>query len=174
MTRSFRYFAYGSNMLTRRLKAPHRAPSARPVGTGYLRGRRLTFDKVGRDGSGKCDAQPTGRDGDRVYGVIYEISTAERKALDETEGAGYEAQTVDVETPSGAVEAITYIARQKDPAVRPYHWYRAITLAGAIEHGLPVEYVARLRAVASVEDRNAERRAQHEALLRALGACRRV
>jgi cation transport regulator ChaC len=156
-------------MLRRRLNATDRAPSAEPVGTGYLKGRRLTFDKVSRDGSGKCDAQPTDRESDRVYGVIYEIAIAERKALDEAEGlgAGYEARTVDVETDAGIVEALVYIATNKKPSVRPYHWYKAIALAGAVEHGLPLEYVERLRAVESVEDANVERRAKNEALLAA-------
>ena len=43
---TFTHFAYGSNMLLRRLRAEERAPSAVPIGTGFLEGRRLTFDKV--------------------------------------------------------------------------------------------------------------------------------
>jgi hypothetical protein len=46
-------FAYGSNMLERRLTA--RTPSAIPVGTAYVEEYRLTFDKVSTDGSGKCE-----------------------------------------------------------------------------------------------------------------------
>ena len=83
---SFRYFAYGSNMLTRRLKATDRAPSATLLGIGYVEGRRLTFDKVSKDGSGKCDAESTGENTDRVYGVIFEIASTEKAALDKAEG----------------------------------------------------------------------------------------
>ena len=97
---TFHYFAYGSNMLTRRLKAPERAPSAEFVDTGYIARRRLTFDKLSRDDSGKCDAEETGNESDRVYGVIFEISYKEKPDLDRVEGCGkgYELETVDVIT----------------------------------------------------------------------------
>ena len=55
MPDTFLYFAYGSNMLTRRLTAPARAPLALATGTVFAEGRRLTFDKVSTDGSGKYD-----------------------------------------------------------------------------------------------------------------------
>lgn len=64
----FLYFAYGSNMLFRRLKA--RTPSARLVGVGHVLGYRLVFDKVSKDGSGKCDIERTGVNADMVYGAL--------------------------------------------------------------------------------------------------------
>ena len=54
-TETFLYFAYGSNMFTRRLK--ERTPSVAVADTGFVEGHRLAFDKVSRDGSGK--ANPT-------------------------------------------------------------------------------------------------------------------
>src|SRR3990167_6529353 len=83
---TFKYFAYGSNMLTRRLRAKKQAPSAKPIGIGYVAGRRLTFDKVSQDGSGKCDAEATGKKTDRVYGVIFEIALTDKVALGKAEG----------------------------------------------------------------------------------------
>ena len=59
----FVYFGYGSNMLTRRLTDPKRAPSARALGVGYVDKHRLTFDKISRgtrQNSGKCDMEATG------------------------------------------------------------------------------------------------------------------
>ena len=53
------YFAYGSNMFSRRLKHSTRVPSAEVVGVGSIKGYRLTFDKRSNDGSGKCDAEAT-------------------------------------------------------------------------------------------------------------------
>jgi len=82
------YFAYGSNMLTRRLRAPDRCPSAVAVGSGFLNGRRLTFDKVGSDGSGKCDIEATSNSSDRACGVLFEIDCSEKPALDRAEGLG--------------------------------------------------------------------------------------
>lgn len=164
---TFKYFAYGSNMLTRRLTAKNRAPSAKPVGIGYAEGRRLTFDKVSQDGSGKCDAEATGKITDRVYGVVFEIPLAEKAALDKAEGLGkgYAGERIEVVTAEGKVQLDTYIATKKEPVLRPYHWYKAITVAGAVEHGLPKDYVEWLRAFESIEDPNAERRAENEELL---------
>jgi gamma-glutamylcyclotransferase len=171
--KSLRYFAYGSNMLTRRISARDRAPSAAPLGVGYLEGRRLTFDKLGRDGSGKCDAELTGNRFDRVYGVVFEVRPDEKRMLDRTEGLGrgYEALTVDIVTRRGTVSAATYIATRKERLLQPYHWYKAITVAGALEHGLPADYREWLAAFGSVEDPNEERRAENEALLGTYRAC---
>jgi cation transport regulator ChaC len=165
--KTFHYFAYGSNMLTRRLKAATRAPSAEVVGTGHIVGRRLTFDKFGRDGSGKCDAEATGNETDRVYGVIFEISHSDKTALDSAEGCGqgYTKETVDVVTTETTIPAQIYIAIRKESALRPYHWYKALALAGAVEHGLPNDYVEWLRTFESKEDLNLTRRAENEALL---------
>lgn len=164
---TFQYFAYGSNMLTRRLIAPDRAPSAKPVGIGYAEGRRLTFDKVSQDGSGKCDAEATRDITDRVYGIIFEIDLTDTAALGRAEGLGkgYAEERIAIVTSAGTIDIETYIATKKNPTLRPYHRYKAITLAGALEHGLPNDYVERIRAFESIEDPNAERRAKNEALL---------
>jgi Gamma-glutamyl cyclotransferase, AIG2-like len=83
---SFLYFAYGSNMLTERLK--ERTPSDVPVAVGYIEGYQLGFDKVSGDGSGKCDIRSTGKDVDRVHGVLFRIDTDHMDRLDEAEGLG--------------------------------------------------------------------------------------
>jgi gamma-glutamylcyclotransferase len=105
MADRFLYFAYGSNMLTRRLCAKDRAPSAQRVGVAYMAGHRLSFDKEGKDKegrrSGKCDIQPTDLPTDRVWGVLFSIELAHRDALDRREGEtgknpGYERKDVTV------------------------------------------------------------------------------
>jgi len=58
-----------------------------------------------------------------------------------------------------------YVAKRKNRLLRPYHWYKEITIAGALEHGLPPGYVEWLRAVESIEDHDHRRRVAHEALL---------
>jgi len=164
---TFVYFAYGSNMLERRLKAADRAPSARFTGTGFVTGRRLTFDKVGIDGSGKCDIEATGNAADRVYGVLFEISNEEKAALDRVEGLGkgYDEAAVRVLAMDGAYDAVTYVALMKAADLKPYDWYRAFVVAGAVEHGLPDDYVDRLRAIASWTDPDEKRRMAQEAIL---------
>ncbi len=161
-------FAYGSNMLSARMRAPDRVPSARPIGVGYIAGYRLTFDKVsGKDSSGKCDAEHTRNAADRVYGVLYSVDESEKHRLDDAEGlnAGYDEKCIDVVTARGVKPAVMYFATSKNPSLRPYHWYKALVVAGAVEHGLPFTYVELLRTVESVQDQNAGRRVEHERLL---------
>lgn len=161
------YFAYGSNMLSRRLRSRDRAPSAAAVGIGFVIGHRLAFDKVSADGSGKCDMEATSIPTDRVYGVLYEIDPAEKPNLDRAEGlgAGYREEPVPVATASGTRDATTYIATSKNPALRPYHWYKALVVAGAVEHGLPAAYIEWSRTFDSKVDPDARRRAENELVL---------
>jgi cation transport regulator ChaC len=162
---TFLYFAYGSNMLTRRLH--ERTPSAIAKDVGYVSRRRLTFDKVSSDGSGKCDIESTSYQDDRVYGVVFEIARKEKEELDKAEGRGkgYCEEQVVVISSSGSIEALTYVATKKEPALLPYHWYKALVVAGAVEHTLPTPYVEWLRTVNSIVDPNVRRRAEKEALL---------
>lgn len=163
---TFLYFAYGSNMFTRRLTAPGRTPSAIPEGIGYVAGRRLTFDKVSKDGSGKCDMEP-GNFADRTYGVLFRIAQREAAALDDAEGfgKGYTKETVQVVTAGGTIPATVYVATKKEPACIPYSWYKAFVVAGAVEHGLPNAYIECLRAIPAQADPNAARRSENEAIL---------
>jgi gamma-glutamylcyclotransferase len=162
---TFLYFAYGSNMLTRRLSA--RTPSAVAVGTAYVEGYRLTFDKVSTDGSGKCDIDATGNAADRVWGVLFRIDTAESADLDAAEGLGQGYRKGEVEAVAAATRtrAVAYFATEKDPARIPYHWYKAFVVAGAAEHALPPDHIEGLQNVPSQPDPDANRRARNEALL---------
>jgi gamma-glutamylcyclotransferase len=167
MPDTFLYFAYGSNMLTRRLTAPRRAPSSVAIGTAFAEGRRLTFDKVSTDGSGKCDIEETGNPADRVYGVLFRIDSAETGGLDEAEGLGrgYRKDEIQVVTQNGPSTAVAYFATDKEPARRPYDWYKAFVVHGAIEHRLPDAYIERLQVVPSQRDQDEARRARNEAVL---------
>lgn len=164
MADSFKYFAYGSNMCSRRLR--ERTPSASLVSIGIVRGKRLTFDKVSDDGSGKCSIEE-GEPGASVYGVLFNIMQEEKIALDRVEGVGkgYECTTVQVEIPSGLVSAVTYIATRRDASLKPYHWYKKLVVAGAREHKLPQEYVDYIGRVESIDDPNIERANRHQWLI---------
>lgn len=158
------YFAYGSNMLLARIRA--RVPSARALGPAALPGFRLTFHKIGADGSGKCDIEPASVD-TMVHGVLFDVDAADEPALDRAEelGHGYDKHTLRVRAADGEHAAFTYVALRRDPGLRPFRWYHALVLAGAREHGLPEPYVAVLAAQPVREDPDDERRRRHEALL---------
>jgi hypothetical protein len=164
------YLAYGSNMLTARLRA--RAPSARVVGRAILPARALRFHKRARDGSAKCDAVFTGAEDDAVHGVLFDLEDGDWLGLDRAEGrgAGYERITVEVvpAAPAAAAPraAETFLAQEShiDADLRPYTWYRDLVVAGAREHGLPREYIACVAAVSAVRDPDREREALFYAL----------
>lgn len=157
-------FAYGSNMLSARLR--ERVPSARSLGIAMLHGHELRWHKVARDGSGKCDIVAAAESDQRVYGIVYEIPIAEKPWLDRAEGLGlgYEEQTKTVEMAGRLIHVLAYVATHTQATLAPYSWYRALVVAGAEEHGLPASYVDGLRAVQSIEDPDPERHAKHWAL----------
>ena len=165
MAETFLYFAYGSNMLTRLLRK--RTTSAVPVGTGFLEGHRLTFDKFSTDGSGKCNIESTNDPADRVYGVLFSIETSGAYDLDKAEGlgSGYRKSVVRVVSPTGATKAVAYIADNTDPLFLPFEWYKNFVVRGAIEHKLPAFYVRRLQMIHSRRDSNKKRRERNEAVL---------
>ena len=146
---TYLYFAYGSNMSSGRLRG--RTPSAISLGRARLPEYTLRWHKLGRDGSGKCDIEPSDVPNAAVWGVLYEIDRAERHGLDTVEGlgVGYDERTVRVETDTVVRQAVTYKARPDkiDPALRPLDWYKEHVLRGATEHGLPDEYVRRIGEV---------------------------
>lgn len=160
------YFAYGSNMSRRRLRS--RLPGARRLDSARLDGHALRFHKVGqRDGSGKCDAAPTGDVTDRVWGVLYALSLTELARLDHIEGRGegYERWSLPVMTSSGErFSAQTYIATHTDPLLKPFDWYRCHVLRGAREAALPGDYIATIEAVAADRDPDPDRRARELAI----------
>jgi gamma-glutamylcyclotransferase len=159
---TFKYFAYGSNMLTERLRAADRCPTASPVGFGSVRGYTLQFWKASKDESGKATIVRSERAGARVIGVVFEIDEREKQNLDRAEGVGngYDAlDDVAVRLQCGAeVLARTYIGTALDQTLRPYDWYRALVIAGAIQHGLPSSWIATLEATESIRDLDPRRR----------------
>jgi len=162
---TYLYFAYGSNMLTARLRA--RTPGARPVATGYVTARRLAFHKLSIDGSGKCDLAVAADDASRAYGVLYVLDPGEVPALDCAEGVGhgYRKDAISIVTSAGVVPAMTYLADRTQRGLRPYGWYKAFVVHGAVEHGLPEPYVASLRATDALVDPDVARRARNRAIL---------
>jgi len=161
------YFAYGSNMSTRRLQG--RTPSATPLGVGVLHSHLMKFHKISGDGSGKCDAFETGDANDCMHGVVYRINEAEIETLDIVEelGRGYEKKQASI-TVHGRerLEAFTYCAISTDASLSPYCWYKEHVVRGAEEHGLPRDYTAALRAIRHLDDHDAVRIARELSIYR--------
>ncbi len=154
-------FAYGSNMLWQRIR--DRVPSAVPLGPARLPGYQLHWHKVGKDRSGKCDIRPAADPANLVHGVLYRFDRSDKPLLDAAEGLGYgyDEIEVQVETANGSSLALAYAATHIEPTLRPFDWYQALVVAGAVEHGLPVDYVDALRRIEAKADADAARAALH-------------
>ncbi len=148
-----KYFAYGSNMSSERLRK--RVDSAQPIARAILRCHRLEFHKKGKDKSGKCDIVLSSA-ADVVWGRVYDIDYKHKKILDcyEGLGSGYYEKYVTVELDCGStISAVTYYANPKktDPCLKPYSWYKNYVLKGAREAYLPADYIKSIEAIAEVE-----------------------
>ncbi len=167
MNKLTQYFAYGSNLHPARLeKRIGRCARGTLV---YLHGARLTFNKRGIEGSGKCNIDFTHSKTDTVIGVLYEVSTTQRKLLDDWEAAtcGYEALNTLVTTQTQTVDAFTYKAGDEfiDNALLPFHWYKRFVILGAAYFGFPQDYLYQLEQQQSIPDNDPDRARQNAILL---------
>jgi len=163
--------AYGSNLHPIRME--ERVPSARVLGVVNLPELRLAFHKRSNDGSGKCLLHESRASVDHAYGVLYELDPAQKAGLDAAEGSGkgYFEQQVRVPLNGMDYPSFIYMASSThiDNSLLPYHWYKSLVLVGARFHGLPVEYIATIESVGSIEDPDPVRRQKNEDLLRKMG-----
>lgn len=163
---TFFYFAYGSNMLSARLKA--RCPSAKVIGKATAIGHALEFTKRGKDSSGKATLVSVGDKDIHTPGVLFEVATTDLPKLDLAEGAGYgydrhDEFQVDYSGENG-VTATTYLASKRETHLMPYDWYLALVIAGADEHQLGPAHRARLRQIEYVIDDQITRDGRNVAL----------
>lgn len=163
------YFGYGSNMLLSRIQT--RVPSAEFVTTARLDDHALRFHKRSRDGSGKCNVIPEADQS--VYGVVFDVSSADLRSLDEAEQQGrrYRRKQVTVHGEHATMDAFAYVAEPFyiDDSLLPYEWYHALVLAGAQQHDLPTPYIDQVAAIPTCPDPNRQRRQQHKAILEEAG-----
>ncbi len=155
---SLNYFAFGSNLSSRRLM--QRLPTAEIHCVTTLASHRLCWRKNDRGQSGKCDIEVTDNPADLVYGVIYRVTPDDRLILDEIECHGYvyDRREVRVAAPGGdRLEAFTYQATDIDHRQQPFHWYKEHVLRGALEHGFPEDFIETIRATPSIDDHDSER-----------------
>ena len=161
------YLAYGSNLHPLRLA--ERAPSATVLGVVSMPRRRLVFCKRSVDGSGKCMLLETGDESDVAYGVVYVLSMRDKARLDTIEGVGngYYAQRTRCLVNGVAHTPYLYEAQAShvDLSLRPYHWYKALVIAGARYHRLPDDYVAVIASVAARPDPDENRVQRNRRLL---------
>lgn len=154
-----KYFAYGSNLSSKRFKK--RVPSGVFECIASLNGYKLKFHVKDEDDSAKSNAFKTGDPSDKLLGVVYDIEATEKNLLDRAEDLGneYVETQVFVQTDEGDLEVFMYIAKPDliDEAVIPYTWYKEFIVQGAKEHHFSENYIEELEKVVSKEDPDRER-----------------
>ena len=165
---TFLYFAYGSNVLTERLQT--RCRSARVHGLAVATGYSLEFIKRSKDKSGKATLVNSTQPGQQVFGVLFEIENGHRSALDKAggKGSGYDRIDdfiVNMLPDMTQAQVTTYLASCSavDDGLKPYDWYLALVIAGALQHNLPQTRIARLRKADYIEDPVSTRKERVEA-----------
>jgi gamma-glutamylcyclotransferase (GGCT)/AIG2-like uncharacterized protein YtfP len=160
--KTFKYFAYGSNMSSRRLLS--RCSSANFIEVAKVKGYTLSFNKKSSvDKSGKANITQTGKNTDIVWGIVFEIDDNQKPRLDTAEGIGkgYDEQTIKVTDSKGKThDCIAYIATEAkylDNSLVPMDWYKEHCLIGAKEHNLPVDYVSKIESQTATTDTDLER-----------------
>lgn len=139
-------------MLAERLQA--RCASAKVIGTASAHGYELSFAKIGQDGSGKATLVRNENSAQQVQGVVFSVAKSELAVLDWFEGERYNRiDEFQVFTTSGIIPAVTYIASStyRDTAQRPYDWYLALILAGALQHGFDDDYVSHVKQITTAK-----------------------
>ncbi|PZF77045.1 hypothetical protein DK847_11415 [Aestuariivirga litoralis] len=149
----FLYFAYGSNMSRRQMRA--RCPDHECLGKAVLKDHALCFPRHStyrNCGVAGLVEQP----GAEVWGVVYRLHDRDLAALDRREGYDpampadanrYNRQAVRVLMDGNELDCLTYFARPEPGEHIPSVAYLATILEGAEENGLPADYVAGLKVV---------------------------
>jgi hypothetical protein len=151
------YFAYGSNMQRatfrgRRGIEPRRAVAVRAAGW------RLVVDKPPLFSIGHSFANVVRDELAVVYGVAYEITADDMTHVEFSEGvqlgnyARAEIMVEPLEAGADALHAFTLTSEKRVSGLRPSTRYMALLVEGALEHGLPGDWIAMLRAIPAVEE----------------------
>ena len=142
------YFAYGSNLRTAQME--RLCPGHVFLGPARLANHRLAFTLPDDEWQGGvADVRPSATD--EVWGALYRLEAQHLTALDayevfDPDGPGeandYVRRLVEVDHGGTTREAWCYFVRAPRGHVAPSELYRSALLEGAIERGLPADYVA--------------------------------
>ncbi|XP_015510107.2 gamma-glutamylcyclotransferase [Neodiprion pinetum] len=148
----FLYFAYGSNLLAKRIRINN--PTAVRRDIGRLKDFRLDFATYSKRWHG-ASATIVPTENEYVWGAIWEIDNSDIASLDQQEGVEdklYFSKIVDIETPNGSFLKCKVYQQCNNPQEhltgnllpqdrRPSAAYRDTILKGARESGIPSDYI---------------------------------
>ena len=142
------YAAYGSNMDPEQML--RRCPSSPHVGTGWIRGWRLTFgaEEYGWEGALATLVPADDREAPGVFVALYDLTPVDEQELDAWEGADrglYRKLNLRVHTLGGDVVAYVYALDAFEGGLPSARHLGAIADA-AEAAGAPADYLIELRA----------------------------
>ncbi|XP_058459218.1 gamma-glutamylcyclotransferase-like isoform X2 [Malaya genurostris] len=158
-TSTFNYFAFGSNLWSKRILME--SPTAVRKGIGYLEDYKVDFFHYAARWKG-APATIIEAPGQRVWGAIWEINSSNLPDLDRQEGVHnqvYKALSLPIIDSKGDTLECRVYQLVKNPPVpdfeeahrpferQPSKTYMKIILAGAKESGLPEEYIGFLKTI---------------------------
>jgi gamma-glutamylcyclotransferase len=145
------YFAYGSNLNHRQMRA--RCASPRVVAVARLAEHQLAFfgHSVIWDGAEETVLSAPGQ---QLWGVVYDLSPSDRERLDDAQDArldgsgAYFHQPATVTDQAGrSYSVLLYKKDSQGAPQKPSQEYLGFIVQGAVEHGLPADYIDQLRAI---------------------------
>lgn len=145
MKSTFLYFAYGSNLLTERIRLNN--PTAVKRAVAKLQGYKLDFEVIGQRWHGAVATIIPAPDR-CVWGVVWELHNSDLENLNRQE-RGYDPIEVNVFGEDGSsYKCCTYqLAKTPGSDDKPSIVYKNVIVNGAIENGLPKIYIDELRKI---------------------------
>jgi len=123
---------------------------------GSAQGWQLVLDKPPLVPIGESFANVVPDPDATTVGVLYEIDESDLEGIGITEGVfvdNYRWVEIEVrplnDPTATPVNAMTLTSNARDDSFRPSHRYMQLLIQGALEHGLPEDYISFLRSVPS-------------------------
>ena len=144
------YFAYGSNMQSDTLRG-RRGVTFRRALPVRAPGWRVVFDKPPLFSIGEAFANIVPEPDATALGVAFEVGADDLAQIERSEGVSFGNYrrvelAVDPLAPcdDAPASAMSLASERRDPSLLPSTRYMALVIAGALEHGLPAEYLERV------------------------------
>ena len=152
------YFAHGQNMSTKQMK--NRIPEARNPMAVCIPSFRLMTNKISADGSGEANLVSSAHS-EIVWGVMWTLPIGAEKVLDSIENGYHRVEVIVFNVSGMTYRAFAYFANRdmESPGdMIMFDWYRSHLLVGALEHGLPENYLTVLESLPWRTDPDDERK----------------
>ncbi|XP_014488440.1 PREDICTED: gamma-glutamylcyclotransferase-like [Dinoponera quadriceps] len=158
MSNTFLYFAYGSNLLAKRIRLNNSTAVVKSI--GYIKNFRLDFQRYSKRWHG-ASATIVETNDSIVWGVVWELDKCNLPTLNRQEGVQdniYHAMSVDVITPNGTTLNCRVYQQCHNPTEymkpadlpmdrKPSPLYLETIIKGAQENNLPDDYIKFLKSI---------------------------